>query len=263
MMRRRELLIGDTLTQLRRLPDGLADCSVTSPPYNKRGQKGGLVAEVVYDGSSDTLPEDEYQAAQSEVLTELYRVTKPGGHCFYNHKLRYTGGFLLHPLRWLDRTAWRVRQEIIWDRGIAGNIRGWRFWPTEERIYWLYKNDPAARPKELAAESAHLTSIWRGRPEQGSDHPAPFPLWLPLRCIYAVLGRGGGLVLDPYLGSGTTAVAAHLLDHDYIGIDRSPSYVSAAHARLASVKDEEPRMWDELRLHSVKRKNLVALPGID
>ena len=42
---------------------------------------------------------------------------------------------------WLRKTKWTVKQEIIWDRVIAANIRGWRFWQVEERIYWLYKTD--------------------------------------------------------------------------------------------------------------------------
>ena len=46
---------------------------------------------------------------------------------------------MLHPIDWLRKTKWVIRQEIIWDRMIAANIRGWRFWQVDERIYWLYK----------------------------------------------------------------------------------------------------------------------------
>jgi len=46
---------------------------------------------------------------------------------------------MLHPILWLNATNWTIRQEIIWNRQIAANIRGWRFWQIEERIYWLYK----------------------------------------------------------------------------------------------------------------------------
>lgn len=69
------------------------------------------------------------------MLNELYRITKPGGSFFYNHKIRWEKGLLLHPMDWLRKTNWIIRQEIIWDRMIAANIRGWRFWQVDERIY--------------------------------------------------------------------------------------------------------------------------------
>ncbi len=135
-----KIIQGDTLTVLKTLPDEIVDVGVTSPPYNKgENQKGWLVRNVKYSGATDRLPEDLYQKNQIEVLDEIYRITKPGGSFFYNHKIRWERGELLHPMDWLRKTRWVVRQEIIWDRMIAANIRGWRFWQVEERIYWLYK----------------------------------------------------------------------------------------------------------------------------
>ena len=208
-----KLIAGDALTVLRAMPARIVDLSITSPPYNKQEKNnGGLVKRVVYDGYRDTLPEEEYQAQQVETLNAIYRVTKEGGSMFYNHKIRWEKGEMFHPMDWLRRTAWLVKQEIIWDRTIAGNIRGWRFWQVEERIYWLYKpQDGMKRGKELRSKDAKLTSIWRAVPENNNPHPAPFPLWLPARIILSVLEEGKpGLVLDPYIGSGTTAVAARI-----------------------------------------------------
>ena len=65
-----------------------------------------------------------------------------------------------------------------------------------------------------------------------NPHPAPFPLELAKRCIESV---GEGPVLDPFLGSGTTAVAAQLLDIKWIGIDKSPTYCNLARQRLKQV----------------------------
>ena len=134
------VICGDALDILRKIPDNSIDMGVTSPPYNKReNKKGWLVNKVVYKGATDNLPEEEYQRVQIDVLNELYRVIKPGGSFFYNHKIRWEKGIMLHPMDWLRKTKWIIRQEIIWDRMIAANIRGWRFWQVEERIYWLYK----------------------------------------------------------------------------------------------------------------------------
>jgi len=249
-----KIFCGDALTILKSLPDEIIDVGVTSPPYNKgENKKGWLVTNVKYKGASDKLPEDLYQKNQVEVLDEIFRITKPGGSFFYNHKIRWERGRLLHPMDWLRKTRWIIRQEIIWDRMIAANIRGWRFWQVEERIYWLYK--PRGNHyigEELKPKHALLTSIWRFPPERENSHPAPFPLALPLRCIYSVMDeKKGGLVIDPYCGSGTTLVAAKILGHNFIGIDISKEYVEFSEKRLRNYKTEEKYANEEIAKHIV------------
>lgn len=252
-----KLVQGNTLNVLSKMDDNVVNVGVTSPPYNKQEkQKGWLVKNVVYDTYKDAVPEPEYQKHQVDVLNEIYRITVPGGSFFYNHKIRWDRGNMYHPMDWLRQTEWTVKQEIIWDRMIAGNIRGWRFWQVEERVYWLYK--PIGNHligKELKSGDAKLTSIWRGMPEDGrkNPHPAPFPLWLPARVIISILGtETQGVVLDPYIGSGTTAVAAKLLGHKYIGIDRSEEYITMTCERLDKASNEMPKIQDELGLHEVE-----------
>ena len=253
-----KLIEGDTLNALSKIDDDVINVGVTSPPYNKQEKnKGWLVKNVVYDTYKDVLPEQKYQQNQVNVLDEIYRVTAHGGSFFYNHKIRWDRGNMYHPMDWLRKTKWTVKQEIIWDRMIAGNIRGWRFWQVEERIYWLYK--PIGNHligKELESKDAKLTSIWRGVPENGkkNPHPAPFPLWLPARVIISILGtESQGVVLDPYIGSGTTAVAAKLLGHKYIGIDRSEAYIEMTCARLDKSQSEMSKIQEELALHQVEK----------
>ena len=249
------LIQGDALTELRKLPEDTFDVGVTSPPYN-RGErhKGWLVKNVVYEGVRDIKDEKEYQDEQVEVLNELFRVTKPGGSFFYNHKIRWERGRMIHPYSWVSRSRWVVRQEIIWNRRIAANIRGWRFWQVEERIYWLFKpkGDDLIGP-ELASRHALLTSVWEMRPETDNPHPAPFPIELPIRCIYSVLDGGYGAVIDPYAGSGTTLVAAELMGLPWLGIEISPEYIEMAEERLANAEDERPRAEAEIALHKVTK----------
>ncbi len=250
-----QLFNGDALAILKNLPDEIIDMGVTSPPYNKgENKKGWLVKNVKYDGATDKLPEDKYQQTQINVLNEIYRITKPGGSFFYNHKLRWERGNLLHPMDWLRRTDWVIRQEIIWDRMIAANIRGWRFWQIEERIYWLYK--PKGKNiigEELQARHALLTSIWRFPPEQKNPHPAPFPISLPVRAIYSIMDEKKGLIIDPYCGSGTTLIAAKLLGHKYIGIDISEEYIDFAKERLNNVQQDSKYVLDEMSKHVVQK----------
>jgi len=249
-----KIFCGDTLTILKSLPDEIVNIGVTSPPYNKgENKKGWLVGNVKYKGASDKLPEDLYQKNQVSVLNEIFRITKLGGSFFYNHKLRWERGKLLHPMDWLKKTKWIIRQEIIWDRMIAANIRGWRFWQVEERIYWLYK--PKGNHfigEELKPRHALLTSIWRFPPERKNPHPAPFPLALPVRCIFSIMDeKKGGLVIDPYCGSGTTLVAAKILGHNFIGIDISKEYIEFSKKRLKNYKTEEKYANEEIIKHVV------------
>lgn len=251
-----KIIINNTLKALKSLPDIIVDVGVTSPPYNKQEKnKGWLVKNVVYSDYEDRLPEDEYQNNQIEVLNEIYRITKPGGAFFYNHKTRWENGQMFHPMDWLRKTKWVIRQEIIWDRSIAANIRGWRFWQLDERIYWLHKSADNLDKKGIELESRHalLGSIWRFPPERNIQHPAPFPLLLPTRIIYSILNGAKGLVLDPYMGSGTTAVAAKLLGHDYIGIDISKEYVRYAKNRIKNCEHERSVVNQEIELHKVRK----------
>ncbi len=250
------VICGDTLDILRKIPDNSIDMGVTSPPYNKReNKKGWLVNNVVYEGATDNLPEEEYQRIQIDVLNELYRVIKPGGSFFYNHKIRWEKGSILHPMDWLRKTKWIIRQEIIWDRMIAANIRGWRFWQVDERIYWLYKPEGGnIIGKELKSKHALLTSIWRFPPENNNSHPAPFPITLPVRAIYSILDdKKGRVIIDPYCGSGTTLIAAKILGHHYIGIDISNEYVEFSIKRLKNYKKEIKTVEEELSKHKVRK----------
>ncbi len=257
-MKKDTIIIGDALTVLRTLPDNSVDVGVTSPPYNKgERDKGWLVDKVIYDIASDRKDEVEYQEEQINVLNELYRIIKPGGSFFYNHKLRWNRGWLIHPYHWVSKTKWVIRQEIIWQRKIAGNIRGWRFWQVDERVFWLCKprkgeeNEPIG--EELKPRHAKLTSIWQIRPEDKINWvPDPFPLALPARCIYSVMDERKGCVIDPYAGSGTTLVAAKLLGHEFLGIEISEEYTKKALERLLNAEREKKRLLEELKLHQVE-----------
>lgn len=264
-----KIILGDTLEILKKMDSDSVDLGVTSPPYNKQeNKKGWLVNNVKYNKVSDKKDEIEYQDEQITVLNELYRVIKPGGSFFYNHKIRWEQGVLIHPMNWLSKTKWIIRQEIIWDRMIAANIRGWRFWQTDEKIFWLYK--PIKNKKigeELLSKHALLTSIWRFSPERNNPHPAPFPVLLPLRCIYSLLDdKQDAVIIDPYMGSGSTAIAAKLLKHNFIGIDISKEYINMTNKRLNNLDIYLDLLNEEKQKHFVRktfkeRKELGGFTG--
>jgi site-specific DNA-methyltransferase (adenine-specific) len=246
-MKTNQLILGNNLEIIKQFPSNSIDCTITSPPYNKGEElnSGKIVKAIIYDEISDNIPEDQYQQQQIELIDEIYRVTKPGGHLFYNHKVRYLEGKSIFPVEWLLKTKWMINQEIIWDRKSPNNVRGWRYYVVDERIYWLCK--PSEIPKkgenkkkrELKLKGiANESSIWRIDPERNNSHPAPFPVKLPKRILISLYPSSSNkLILDPYVGSGTTAIAAKELGHNYIGIDISKKYLKMAEERLLLSKE--------------------------
>jgi modification methylase len=251
------ILKGNTIDILKTLDNDSIDLTITSPPYNKKITKSGknsIMKPIEYDSIDDNLPEEEYQIKQIDILNEIYRITKPGGSFFYNHKVRHLKGIATHPMEWIPKSNWHLRQEIIWDRGGPVEVGGYRFYQVDERIYWLYKpiNDNIIGTK-LLSKHARCSSIWKFSPDKKNNHPAPFPLELPLRTILSILDNNPGIVLDPYMGSGTTAVAAKLLNKDFIGIDISDKYINDAYKRIENFEDEKHKLENELEIHKVTK----------
>lgn len=252
-----ELLCGESLSILKNIDSDYFDLGITSPPYNKQFNQGGLVKKVDYDVYVDNISENSYQNNQIEVLNEIYRTIKPGGSFFYNHKCRWDKGNMIHPIVWLTKTKWVLRQEIIWDRKLAANLRGWRFWPTDERIYWLYKPLNGNKiGKEMKSTHPKLTSIWSFPPERNNPHPAPFPIEIPTRIIHSIFDNDleDKIVLDPFIGSGTTAIASKVLGCNYVGIDISENYISMSNENINRFTDYVDKINRELSKHTITGK---------
>jgi modification methylase len=214
------------------IEDNRIDLIVTSPPYNigpKEGNGRILWGGVKYPTSDDKKPEEKYQDEQIEALDELWRVTRPGGSLFYNHKIRNRKGIGIHPLSWILKSKWTFRQQIIWDRGSTHNHEMTYFWPIDELIFWLTKG---TKDVYLSPEGAQMTTIWRFNFDTHTDHPAPFPEELVMRCVRAA-SKQGDLVLDPFGGSFTTCIVAKKMKRHSIGVDIEKQYVVKYAARCS------------------------------
>lgn len=214
------------LDTMRRMPDSFIDLVVTSPPYNL-GDKHhtGNKSHSGYDSFLDNLPEDVYQEQQIEMLNELWRVTKDGGSVMYNHKNRIRDGLQLSPYQWLFKTKWDIKQEIVWFNR-SQNFDKCRFYPMTERIYWLSKGKDtgffnAINQHDLIQDNAVGTK---------QEHKRAFPLVLAERFILCF--PDAELVYDPYMGSGTTALAAIKQKRNYIGSEISVAYCKSAEERI-------------------------------
>jgi modification methylase len=232
---RDQFLCGDAVGVMSTIPDNSIDLVVTSPPYNLRsstdGRKstgaGGLWSSHLlahgYSNYDDNMPYDEYVRWQRDCLSEMMRVLKDDGAIFYNHKWRIQSGLLE------DRSdivaGFPVRQIIIWDRGSGMSFNKRHFVPTYEVIYLI------AKPKfELAPKATGRGDVWHFTWDTNNPHPAPFPVDL---IEHIITSTNAKIVLDPFMGSGTTAVAAKNKGRDFIGIDISKEYCDMARERVS------------------------------
>jgi len=224
----------DCVAVMNDLPKESISVIVTSPPYNIKNStgngmkdgRGGKWANAAlingYEDHGDNMPHDEYVAWQRKCLEGMMRVLRPDGAIFYNHKWRVQNGLLQ------DRAdivaGFPVRQIIIWKRKGGINFNAGYFLPTYEVIYLIAKPDFKLAPKANAQGD-----IWEIPQARDNRHPAPFPIELAQRCIDATID---GVVLDPFMGSGTTAIAAEVLGREWIGIEISKKYCKMAEKRL-------------------------------
>lgn len=242
----------DALEGLKQISDNTISVIITSPPYNKTGLNGIMNrghrkwdVNILYGGNNtiDNMNEDEYQAWQIQFLNECYRVLEDDGSMFYNHKNRiYTGtGEIISPYEWLYKTSFKIRQELIWDRGSTNNVRRCRYLPTTEKIFWLTKSNKVNFDREK--DTKFKGEVWSFPFGKNTEHPAPFPIELPdniLHCI-PIKKNENNIVLDPFMGSGTVAVSALKNGFDYIGFEILPEYVRMAENNIEKYKQHGQR----------------------
>jgi site-specific DNA-methyltransferase (adenine-specific) len=233
---------GDCVALMDKMPSRSVGTIVTSPPYNLRNSTGNGMkdgrggkwenARLIngYDGHNDAMPHDEYVAWQRQCLTAMMRVLRDDGAIFYNHKWRVQAGLLQ------DRSdivaGFPVRQIVIWKRSGGINFNCGYFLPTYEVIYLICK--PAFR---LAPKSNAMGDVWEIPQELDNAHPAPFPVELAQRCIRSTTAQ---IVLDPFLGSGTTAIAAEACKRGWVGLEIAEDYGRLASERIEAARKLPP-----------------------
>ena len=202
--------------------------TVTSPPYNLGAARmpmggGGRTPRACGIGYADAMPQQEYEYWQVGVLDLIYAATVHGGSCFYNHKPVTRGLELRHPLRWIDKSVWVIRQEIVWDRVSTHQHNPALFDPIDERVWWLTRGTPSG----IAVKGCTILRVFG--PVPNTPHPAPFSEDIPKFFLASMRGT----VLDPFMGSGTTLVAAKNLGRRAVGIEIEERYCEIAAKRLS------------------------------
>lgn len=223
-----ELYNGDCLEVMDKLIEQGAkvDTIITSPPYNIGKMHSNKTQYGTYSGND--MEESEYQNWQLEILKRCFKLLKDEGSLFYNHKVRIKKGFAIHPLEWLLKSEFILKQEITWDMGKSANSDKIRFFPYSERIYWLTKTE---KTKIFNKES--LSDVWRVVPKhkrKDIGHIAVMPEEVVQNILQALPDEI--TVLDPFMGSGTTGVVCKNLNRNFIGIELDESYFNIAKERI-------------------------------
>lgn len=229
--------------QMGELPDGCIHLMVTSPPYNVTKQ---------YD---EDLSLREYLALLGRVFGEVFRVLAPGGRACVNVANLGRKPYIplsAHVAHLMREIGFLQRGEIIWLKGAgAGVSMAWGSWrsasnpvlrDTHEYILVFSKGSfqrPAQGRESTIGRDEFMEwtkSVWTMNTVSARrvGHPAPFPVELPARLVQLYTYRDD-VVLDPFMGSGSTAIAALQAGRSYVGYEISPDYYALAQERIAAV----------------------------
>ena len=223
----------DCLEGLRALEDESVDLIITSPPYNLgKSHHTGNNHFKAYTEYDDNMPEDLYQKWQVEILNECHRVLKKDGSLWYNHKNRIRNGQQIEPYRWLYKTPFIIKQEIVWQNG-SQNFDKCRIYPMTERVYWLTKD---AKTKLFNAINHH--DIFTRAEWQPVKTKGAFKRAYPEKMVEDIIScfPNSKFILDPFSGSGTTCCVAKRMDKNYIGFELGKEAFEISNDRLDVMK---------------------------
>jgi len=226
----------DALEGLKSLPDDSVDLVVTDPPYNiaSKGkltvQRGKLMSTKEAWGQWDTFLPFDYDLFIQQVLSGCFRVLKPGGG-LYMFTAREDNGFFV---RKAQERGFTFHNQLAMVRKSPLPSFGKRnFRSGFELCFYVTKGKPKTFNFLSQAECNnvyHYASNFKR-----TRHPTEKPLEF-IRRLVLVSSNPGGLVLDPFMGSGTTAVAAQETGRRFIGFDTSAEYIRMAAQRLAAAR---------------------------
>ncbi len=225
------------------IPQNTIDLIVTSPPYN---------VGIPYNTHNDTMSYDDYLEWTEKWLKKAFEIVKPDGRMCLNIPLdKNKGGqqsVYVDITHIAKRVGWKYHSTIIWNEGNISRRTAWGSWLSAsapyviapvETIVVLYKETWKKQKKgksDITKEEfiEWTNGLWTfsGESKKKIGHPAPFPLELPKRCI-KLFSFVGDMVLDPFLGSGTTVIAACKLKRKAIGVEIDEKYFKLAIDRIS------------------------------
>jgi len=240
------IIINDDFLSTDLIKENSIDLIVTSPPYN---------VDIHYNSYKDNIPYEKYLEFTELWLSKALKLVKPDGRMCLNIPLdkskgREEAGFqsvYADIVTIAKKVGWKYFSTIIWNEGNISKKTAWGSWLSAkapyviapvETIVIFYKKRWSKINEGISDISAEefvewTKGVWNfpGESRRRVNHPAPFPLELPKRCI-KLFSYVGDVVLDPFLGSGTTLVACALLKRKGIGVEIDKKYCEIAKKRI-------------------------------
>lgn len=247
------LMKGDCLELMKNIPDGSVDLIITSPPYNigkEYEKKTSLKNYILW---------------QNKIISECFRILSDKGSICYQVG-NYVDNGCVYPLdcvlfNYFIDNGFIPRNRIIWKFGHGLHCKK-RFSGRHESILWFTKNqdydfnlDDVRIPQKYPSKKHYkgnkigqlsgnplgknpedvwdITNVKNNHPEK-TNHPCQFPVELPERLIKA-LTKVNQIVLDPFMGSGSTGVACVNTNRNFIGIELDDKYFEIAKNRIESI----------------------------
>lgn len=240
-----ELILGDCLEVLPTVARGAVNLIVTSPPYN---------VGLEYNSYKDDKPFADYISFLHEVFSLSMDVLSEDGRVAINIGDGKNGKIPTHSIvqTMMCDLGYLPMATIIWNKRTTSNRAAWgsfmspscpSFPSCMEYVMLFSKTAKLSHLGEATIQKedfiAWTNPLWEFMPETGMrdiGHPAVFPVELPRRCIELLTYRDD-VVLDPFVGSGTTAVACLATGRKFIGIEKDEDYFKIAQTRIERAKN--------------------------
>ncbi|MFH1889958.1 MAG: site-specific DNA-methyltransferase [Candidatus Kuenenbacteria bacterium] len=234
----------DDILKFNTLPNNYVDLIITSPPYN---------VDIHYNSHTDNLAYEDYLEFTKKWIKKCFDLAKREGRFLLNIPLDKNKGGQKSVGADITKIAkdigWKYHSTIIWNEGNISRRTAWGSFMSAsapyviapvELILILYKDSwkktSGSKKNDITKQEFMdwTNGVWTfpGQSKKGAGgHPAPFPIELPKRCI-KLFSFIDDIVLDPFLGSGTTLIASYLNNRKGIGIDIDKEYCDIAIKRL-------------------------------
>jgi len=251
-------ILNDDIITTNEIPEDSIDLIITSPPYN---------VDIEYNLHNDKESYKDYLEFTRNWLKKCFNVTKKDGRFCLNIPLDKNKGGQQSVYADITTIAkqvgWKYHSTIIWNEGNISRRTAWGSFMSASAPYVIapvevivvfYKQSWKKTSGSLKSDidkkdfMTWTNGVWtfNGESKKRIGHPAPFPLELPRRCI-KLFSFVNDVILDPFMGSGTTLVAAYLNKRRSIGVDIDKSYCELALKRLISeAKINESRLFEEV-----------------
>ncbi len=242
----------DCMITLDRMDDNFIDLTVTSPPYNVDLGNNKYNKIAAYDIYRDNKSHNDYMAWLKIIFSKIYQKTVSGGRCVINIGSGKNGKIptVANIITTMADIGWLPLTTIVWDKKTTSNRAAWGSWnspsspsfPTPFEFILIFAKDSMKLLKSGVSDlhKEEFTKWAYAKWEFGTEkrtkinHPSPFPIELPTRCI-KMLSWVDSIIYDPFSGSGTTAIACIKNKRNFIGSEISAEYCTISQQRIDSI----------------------------